>query len=256
MLGHFGDSLRERVARFFSGRVNPRYGTSFEIGPISFETADEPPADQILPGGTPLTAGLTVTLDRRVLLRILECRYGRQGASRAGGGDASDMPTASERRIASQLGAEMLALLAEHIGGLSVGVPDAPASGTTTRSRAVLHGVFRIDDVARGDASQLRFTLDWRWQTPVFAALSSANKRAKPRELKPDLRNRVSVTLRARLLEVNMPLDELFALRAGAVVPVPGNLRAQVLIGPTPVFTAKIADRDGRLCVAAFEDME
>jgi flagellar motor switch protein FliM len=90
----------------------------------------------------------------------------------------------------------------------------------------------------------------------VFAQLSSARSRAKPRDVQADLQARLPVKLAVRLMETGMPLDDLLKLDKGSVIPVQLGARAQVLAGATPLFTAQVAEDNGRLCLTAFEDME
>jgi flagellar motor switch protein FliM len=259
LLGHFSAIVQEQLARFFEARLNPRYGTSFELGAVDFSTRDGSLPIAELPGGAPATAGLAVALDRAVLLRILECRYGRHGgehpAQPNGGNPAKLSATASERRIAAHLGAELRELLADCIGREDQ--PSAAGLGTPAqRSRSDLRFSCRIDDAIQGEIGHLHFTLDAHWQTRVFVRLSAARSRAKPRESETDLPARLPVRLAVRLMETGMPIDDLLKLTKGAVIPVQIGARAQVLAGATPLFTAQVAEDNGRLCLTAFEDME
>ena len=256
LLGHFSATVQERLARFVEARLNPRYGTSFELGPVAFSTRDAALPLAELPGGAPATVGIAVALERAVLLRILECRYGRHGVEHTQ--DESKpvkrTATASERRIAAHLGTELRELLAACIGREDT--PSATAPGAPHRAQTDLRFSCRIDDTTLGEIGSLHFTLDARWQARVFAQLSSARSRAKPRDAQTDLQARLPVKLAVRLMETGMPLDDLLKLDKGSVIPVQLGARAQVLAGATPLFTAQVAEDNGRLCLTAFEDME
>ncbi|WP_206995180.1 FliM/FliN family flagellar motor C-terminal domain-containing protein [Trinickia mobilis] len=258
LLGRFSATAQERLAHFFDTRLNPRYGTSFEVGPVTFATRGGALPFAELPGGTAATAGIAAALERPVLLRILECRYGRHGVDSAQEDGRPVKPhaaTASERRIAAQLGAELRELLAECIGRDERQVAASPGAPPAHRTQTDLSFACRIGDFTQGELGRLHFTLDAQWQARVFARLSSARSRAK-REPGADLQARLPLTLAVRLMETGMPLDALLKLRAGAVIPVQLGTRAQVLAGATPLFTAQVAEDNGRLCLTAFEDME
>jgi flagellar motor switch protein FliM len=283
-LGRFSATALERLVRFFEGRLNPRYGTSFELGELTFSTRESALPLAELPGGTAATAGIAVALDRAVLLRILACRYGRHSGhgneitqhvphaqhvqDMQGPPKPQNLPslqtasepakliaTASERRIAAHLGAELRELLADCIGHDDT--PNSAESGMSAqRTQAALRFSCRITDLTQGEIGWLYFTLDTRWQACVFAHLSSARSRTQAREITGDLKTRLPVKLAVRLMETGMPLHELLALRQGSVIPVQIGSRAQVLAGLTPLFTAQVAEDNGRLCLTAFEDTE
>jgi flagellar motor switch protein FliM len=264
LLPTFVAPLRDDLSEVFRTNLNRRYRASFELGAVTIAQLDAVPERCRWLGYADETGRIGFALERQLLLCILDYRYGAREARSSGATDASAWPpeTATEERLASMLGRQFVAALAERIewlpqttGGatlnheFSESATNAPRTGTWA-IRA------EVSEPACGIAGSLWFTLDDGWMKHLLARLAPQreNRRTQADAAKP-LASRLQLKLVGRLLEKEIPLGLLLDTRVGDVIPVRLG-ETEVLVDNERLMTARVAEHKGKLCLTAFEDLE
>lgn len=197
--------------------------------------------------------------DRTVLLTLLACRYG---------GDAPGQPvtpgemppeTATEERLLQSLGQT---LVRTALARIDVGLRESP-SGTT---RTPLPGgqpapppigawLLKASVRGAGDAhvGHLLFSLDESCMDTLLTHLSPPRNGLASAPTPVDLADTLRLTLRARLVQQQLPLGQILDLRPGDVIPI-RLATTDVLIRESVLFRATVAEHQGKLCLTSFTD--
>ncbi|HEY0942977.1 MAG TPA: FliM/FliN family flagellar motor switch protein [Steroidobacter sp.] len=267
LLGGFANQLRDDVTDYFRARINRRYKAGFQIDAVSFAAA---PADsQRWLAYSADDGHIHFAVDRPLLLCLLRYRYGSVMADVAVADGVTpvatvDEPeTATEERLGTMLGQQLAELAVRRIESLQRVPPETPAA--VSFLEAAIHTAGDGDWLLRLQLSESRHNVSGNlllkipgvWMTRLLQALAPNRERSRQKQLaatKP-FPARLQLTLRARLLEKEVPLGTLLDLQPGHVLPISlGD--ADVLIGDSRLFTASIAEHHGKLCLTALTDVD
>lgn len=262
LIDQFVAQIREDLSERFCAELNRRYRANFIVGPVSlthFGPEHDPPPRRL--NYRVATGLMGFALDRDVLLCILGYRFGAHGESAA-----SEPASASEERLATQLGSRLVGIVADRVEAEPPHALDPNArtgaevaetsAGMRTEDAWILRA--EITEHTRQAQGALWFLLDAACIERLLNGLSSARLRAaSPRPSAADLPlpARLQFTLTARLLDTEIPLGVLLDSSIGDVIPVSLG-GADVLIGSSRLFTASIAENRGKLCLTSFADVE
>ncbi|MFO7305751.1 MAG: FliM/FliN family flagellar motor C-terminal domain-containing protein [Gammaproteobacteria bacterium] len=264
LLDKYTERFRKDLIDLFQAWFNRRYRAQFEIGALRFEQ-DVPASSHRWLNFRSDAGSIAFCTDRKVLLCILAYRYGVSPSEMKVPSDINEWnerETATEQRLASRLGRQLVAAAAAAIEGLqsdasAVGQPQeftpsatAIGDGAWTLSVAVTEQVYGLEGT-------LRFRFDEEWIGRLMRALAPRRERREGivRTDTQPLPSRLRLTLNARLIEKQIDLGTLLDLRVGDVIPVT-VASADVLIGDSHLFTASVAEHKGKLCLTCFEDVE
>lgn len=276
LLPAFCERLREDLVEVFVSGLNRRYRATFEVVEVGMERVLPPRRHAVAPAPgagrwlafTSPVGRIGFCLDRVVLLSVLHYRYGlHDGLGQAGRPQqavADGTPeTATETRLASMLGLQMVNTLAARIDTPPEAF-DAPACEPheftpVLASPSMQWGwtvSARIREAAHEVEGQLRFTLDETWMARLLTQL--APPRSPGKELAPAgaaVAAKLPLHLVARLVEQELPLGDVLDLRVGHVIPVSLGA-ADVLVDDSRLFQASVAEHKGKLCLTSFADAE
>lgn len=205
-----------------------------------------------------------VAFERRLLLGLLNSRYGRRDAAAVPAHDlAAERVTATEERLAVVLTQQLAEVLAARVvaGLATAGVAGEPASlgaATPTGSPGKAAWAIRVGlrPAQSGETLQLWIAPDQQLMAAILQGLLSEKGRPRaPRAPAEPLAANLQVKLDGRLLSKEITLAGLFALKVGDVIPVSVG-RADVLLDESRLFTAAVAEHKGKLCLTSFEDAE
>ncbi|WP_082988733.1 FliM/FliN family flagellar motor switch protein [Janthinobacterium psychrotolerans] len=265
MLHVFGAQLREDLASGLRLPMSRRYWGNFQIDDVSLSRVDnEDHSNRWLAFASPASqAGFS--LDRQILLHVLNYRYGSAGAKSVAADPALVRVTATEERLAVVLGQQLIATLFARIHNNLQAVGKAssidPAAVLAAQSgvrpaRGSWIVTVSLSDVEAGLSGQIWFSLDKALMADVLRGLLPERAQAKKalRSVRP-LASRLQVTLEGRLVSKQMQLGALFDLRVGDVIPVSLS-RTDVMLDDSRLFTAAVSEHKGKLCLTSFEDVE
>lgn len=269
MLGTFTARLKADLMEIVATGLNRRYGASFQVGEVTMARLASPAFDEEGPRWQTWAAEvgrIGFQLDRAVLLSVLHYRYGQQGGAPARGVADTVLPeSATEARLASMLGLQLLKAVAQRIDTVGAGCASAedvvhefvPVPGPALAGPSdqwTIAAVVR--ERAHGIEGSLRFRLDEAWMARLLRHLApTRDQRDQDGQAGPSPVARLPLTVVARLLEKDMPLGELLDIRVGDVIPVHLGL-ADVLVDQACLFQAVVAEHKGKLCLTAFEDTD
>lgn len=252
LLPNFSAKLHEDLAELFRTTLNRRYRARFQIGTVAMA-----PMGELVQPGRWLTYGCTlgrisVALERKMVLGVLAYRY---GLAEGNAPTESSPETATEERLASTLGLQLVNLLAARIENgqalpqhaFNPMTPVTPAGGTWVVTVAV-------EELAHGIASQLHFALDDAWMARLLHNLAPLRDKPAESAPAPALASQLQLTLTARLLQKEIELGQLLDIRVGDVIPVSFGA-ADVLIDDAVLFSATVAEHKGKLCLTSIEDI-
>jgi len=255
----FTSQIRDEISEYFRVRFNRRYRAGFEIGGAELTHSLVPPPQRSLTFGAD-SGCIGFAISREIVLRIQRYRYGMPD------GEEIEPETASEERLASMLGAQLVNIVARTIESL-LPPPTAPTGelqmlDTPAKFPAESGWTLQVSvaEPARNVSGTLRFLLDETWVARLLAGLAPQRSQARPARgvgptHSPPLPARLHLTMTARLLEKELPLGKVMDLQIGDVIPVSLS-RADVMVGDSRLFSASVAEHKGKLCLTAFEDME
>lgn len=269
LLHVFAAQLREDLAGALRQPLSRRYWGGCQIDAVAFSRVEgaAPPGRWLNFLGAQGSVGFA--LERKVLLGVLNHRYGRKSAKPAAPPDpASVRVTATEERLAVVLGQQLAAaLVARVVHNLAaIGKPAPTGVGGAGGELAMLPGVppakggwivsVALSDVAAGLQGQFWFALDKTMMTDVLHGLLPQREQTKPaqKSVRP-LASQLQVKLEGRLVSKEVQLGTLFDLRVGDVIPVSIS-RTDVLLADSRLFTAAVSEHKGKLCLTSFEDAE
>lgn len=265
LLHLFASQLREDLADTLRQPMQRRYWGTFQVDAVSFSRIDNEP-----PQGRWLTflgaqGAVGFALDRKVLLGVLNYRYGRKSAKPAAPQDPAGVRvTATEERLAVVLGQQLAATLVARVAS-NLAALNKPVGAGGAELR-MLPGVppvkggwivtVAVSDVAAGLQGQFWFSFDKPMMTDVLHGLLAEREQVKSavKSVRP-LASQLQVKLEGRLVSKEVQLGTLFDLRVGDVIPISLS-RTDVLLDESRLFTAAVSEHKGKLCLTSFEDAE
>lgn len=267
LLSRFTDRYRSELEGFLQARFNRRHRARFEVGAVSIDMhapAEDSQRWRLFSAGTDR---LAFAIDRNVLLCVLAYRYNGLSGSDPRAGlaieDALTAPeTATEERLASHLGRQLLEIVISTIESLGPEPGTAPTlvepyEGSAVSLRDAWTIRASIKEAALGVNGSIWLQLDPNWAARLLRALTPTREGARKPTLgtHDPLPKRLQLQLTARLIERPMTLGSLLDLKVGDVVPAT-LANATVMIGESHLFSASVAEHKGKLCLTAFEDVE
>lgn len=260
----FAAQLRDDLAQAMRLNVNRRYWGSFQVEEVAFSRLDgNEPRTRWLNFAAP-AGHIAFSLERKVLLRVLNFRYGRNaktGENAAAPAEENVRVTATEERLAVALGQQLAGTLA---GRIESNLPAGTArgdDGEAIKSGAGTHppkGTWIITVTLNDGELQGKcwFALDKTLMSDVLRGVLPERDatRKSTKNLGP-LAARLQVGLNGRLVTKEVTLGALFDLRIGDVIPVSLH-RADVLLEESRLFTAAVTEHKGKLRLTSFEDIE
>ncbi len=257
----FAAQLRDDLAQALRLNVHRRYWGTFQVDDVTFSRLDGNEARQRWLGFATPSGQLGFALERRILLAVLNYRYGRTARVDSNIDEQAVRVTATEERLAVVLGQQLASILAARIEsnlpdgaqepgeeeGIKPGAGSQPAKGswviTVSLSDGELQGKawFALDKQVMGNV--LRGLL------PERDTSKKGNKHPGP------LAARLQVGVSGRLVSKETTLGALFDLRVGDIIPISLH-RADVMLEDSRLFTAAVTEHKGKLCLTSFEDIE
>ncbi len=260
-LPEFAAQLREDLAQAMRLNVHRRYWGSFQVDDVAFNRLDGREARQRWLGFAAPSGQLAFALDRKILLSVLNYRYGRASRADAALDEQAVRVTATEERLAVVLGQQLASIVAARIesnlpdGGRELGEEDNIKAGVATQPAkgSWVITVSLSDGELQGKAW---FALDKQVMGGVLRGLQPARDAGKKGSKNPGpLAARLEVGLSGRLVSKETTLGALFDLRVGDVIPISLH-RADVMLEDSRLFTAAVTEHKGKLCLTSFEDIE
>ena len=258
-LPHFAAQLREDLAAMLRQPAVRRYWGNVTVEGAAFSRLDgteERVRWQHYAAGSGV---LGFALERRVLLSVLNYRYGRGKDSEPVVDEAAVKVTATEERLAVVLGQQLAVVVAQRIAAnLPGGDPLATSEVAAVKAAYPSRGAWIVTvDVRLGETEgKVWFTLDKNLMSDVLRGVLPERDTGKkaPGQSGP-LAQRLQVALNGRLASKEVTLGALFDLRVGDVIPVSLH-RADVMLEDSRLFTAAVTEHKGKLCLTSFEDVE
>jgi flagellar motor switch protein FliM len=268
LLHLFAAQLREDLAQAMRLNVNRRYWGGFQVEDVAFSRLEgTEPRTRWLSFAAP-AGQIAFSIERKVLLSVLNYRYGRKADGAAAPIDEDKIKvTATEERLAVALGQQLAATLA---GRIELNLPDTdkpapseegaladdfkPAPGSHPPKGTWVITV-TVADLGSGAPGRFWFALDKHLMGSVLRGLlrdRDAGRKSKPYG---PLAQRLQVGLSGRLVSKEVTLGSVFDLQVGDIIPVSLH-RADVLLEESRLFTAAISEHKGKLCLTSFEDVE
>ena len=265
LLHIFAAQLRDDLAQAMRLNMNRRYWGGFQVEAVEFSRLEgNEPRTRWLSFAAP-AGNIAFSLERKVLLSVLNFRYGRNKSDAVGAVDeASVRVTATEERLAVVLGQQLCGTLAGRIE-LNLPVSDkAPASDNDEFQPALgshpPKGTWivsvTLSDLESSTTGRCWYALDKALMASVLRGLLPGREQGKKAQRgAAPLAQRLQVSLNGRLISKEVPLGSLFDLRVGDIIPVSLH-RADVLLEDSRLFTAAVSEHKGKLCLTSFEDAE
>ena len=264
------DELREALNQALRQHWNRRYHTRYEIVAAQFSPFVAQ-TDEALGGRWLQTRDasepVACLIERRLVLHMLAHRLGLPADGPAATPDTPE--TATEDRLLHALARSIAERSLRTLRELAPAAPvtaDAEASTTlghwipVTQPRPAPGAWLLSLELLAPDlaATRLLLVIDGRVMDGVLRALSArqrGSRVARAESAALPLSRRLPLTLKARLLERELPLAALLALRPGTLIPVHLD-QATVQVEGAPLFQAQVAEHQGKLCLTSFQDME
>ncbi|MCU6497216.1 FliM/FliN family flagellar motor C-terminal domain-containing protein [Rugamonas sp. A1-17] len=269
LLHIFAAQLRDDLSQSMRLNMNRRYWGGFQVDDVAFSRLE---GDEIRSRWLSFAAPaghIAFSLERKVLLSVLNYRYGSGKADAAALDENAVRVTATEERLAVVLGQQLAGILAGRIE-LNLPVLDKPAPAEGEQNPA--DSEFKpapgshppkgswiitvtLADIASGATGKYWFALDKALMASVLRGLLRDRDAGKKAKAVAPLAQRLQVGLVGRLASKEVPLGSLYDLQVGDVIPISLN-RADVLLEDSRVFTAAVTEHKGKLCLTSFEDAE
>jgi len=291
LLHIFASQLRDDLAYVLRQPLGRRYWGTHQIDAVAFGRVETDLDDDRWLNFTAPAGTIGFALERKLLLGVLNYRYGRSGGKSTPLADpATVRVTSTEERLAVVLGQQLAEALltrirsnAARLGSVpAIAAPPSAPSATTSpvapppaaidadtgnhSGLVALPGVrpargswivnVAVSDVNAGESGHFRFALDKAMMADVLHGLLPEREQAKKslKSVRP-LASRLQVTLDGRLVSKEVPLGTLLELRVGDVIPISLS-RTDVLLEESRLFTAAVTEHKGKLCLTSFEDAE
>jgi flagellar motor switch protein FliM len=258
LLDTFAARFREDLELALHRGHNRRYWSAFDVAEVVLARHERADGGERWIGYTNQGGRIGFALERRVLLAILEQRYGRRDAPAQA--NVQMRVTATEERLAVTLGQQLVQALTARLqaNAQAVGASVAPQDFTSAPMPAPAKGCWTVRIVLadrQGTAQgMLWLALDDGWFAALLKGLAPVGAKTAPPPTQP-LATRLQLTVHSHLTSKQIPLEELLELRIGDVIPVSIG-RADVLVDDASLFTAIVAEHKGKLCLTSFEDTE
>jgi flagellar motor switch protein FliM len=264
LLPQFARRLGEDLSGAIAAPVARRYWGPFQLDAIEFARAPQQGAARWLGLATEYGV-VAVAFERELLLGLLDCRYGRRGATPLAARDpAAERVTATEERLAVTLTEQLADVLAARIGANlnAAGLAAAAAAGLAAPSpvsapaKTTWTIQVRLREPQSGSSGQLWMALDGALMADILRGIQPEKTRGHAvQPIGEPLATRLQVKLDGRLVSKEITLAHLFDLQVGDVIPVAVG-RAEVMLDDSRLFTAAVAEHKGKLCLTSFEDAE
>ncbi|MDB5848096.1 MAG: fliM [Rhodoferax sp.] len=274
LLPAFADRFAADIGDFLRLGPNRRYGTALAVqtASMALSTAAAPARRWMVFGSAQGRIG--VSIERKLVLRLLQCRYGLP--QEAADVETTAPPvTASEERLARKLGAQLVTALVHRVydglqaagtagaAGAAAEASDAGADGEPEAvawsadafaAPGVWYLTLGLAEVAKELEGLVCFSLDEGWMRSLLGQLARTGPAPRDADGAEPLAARLKLRLVARLLQQRVSLGEVLALKVNDVLPV--NLQTtDVLVKDSRLFTATVAEHKGRLWLTAFNDV-
>lgn len=264
----FAAQLRDDLAQAMRLNAQRRYWGTFQVDQVAFSRLDGSEGRQRWLGFAAPAGQIAFALERKVLLSVLNFRYGRSAKPGSAGaladGAVDELAvrvTATEERLAVVLGQQLAAILtariesnlppAKRAPGAAETIAPAPAPQPGKGSWIITVSV--SDGALQG---KLWFALDKQVMGNVLhGLLPERDTSAKNTKHPGPLAARLQVGLSGRLVSKETTLGAMFDLRVGDIIPISLH-RADVMLEDSRLFTAAVTEHKGKLCLTSFEDIE
>ena len=267
LLHIFAAQLRDDLSQSMRLNMNRRYWGGFQVEDVAFSRLDGSELRSRWLSFAAPAGQIAFSLERKVLLSVLNYRYGSGKADAAALDESAVRVTATEERLAVVLGQQLAGTLAGRIE-LNLPVPDKPADGEAVDNefkpapgshpaKGSWIITVTLADIASGATGQYWFALDKTLMASVLRGLLRDRDHGggKKAGKAPPLAQRLQVGLVGRLASKEVLLGALYDLQVGDVIPISLN-RADVLLEDSRLFTAAVTEHKGKLCLTSFEDAE
>nr|WP_315257970.1 FliM/FliN family flagellar motor C-terminal domain-containing protein [uncultured Duganella sp.] len=279
LLHIFAAQLRDDLAQSMRLNMNRRYWGGFQVEDVGFSRLEGNDIRSRWLSFAAPAGQIAFSMERKVLLSVLNYRYGSGGKSEpkaeakadtaAAVDENSVRVTATEERLAVVLGQQLCGTLAGRIE-LNLPASDKPASAegesaasdTEFKPAPGAHPpkgswvvTVTVADVASGATGRYWFALDKQLMASVLRGLLRDRDNAKKAKTAAPLAQRLQVGLIGRLASKEVSLGSLYDLQIGDVIPI-SLARADVLLEDSRLFTAAVTEHKGKLCLTSFEDAE
>lgn len=276
LLPIFAAQLRDDLAQSMRLNMNRRYWGGFTVQDVAFSRLEGNEIRSRWLSFAAPAGQIAFSLERKVLLSVLNYRYG-SGAkaeakpdSAAAVDEAAVRVTATEERLAVVLGQQLAGTLA---GRIELNLPaidkPAPAEGeagegaeTEFKPAPGSHPpkgtwviTVTVAESGGGMSGQFWFALDKNLMASVLRGLLRDRDGGKKPKAAAPLAQRLQVGLVGRLASKEVTLGALYDLQVGDVIPISLS-RADVLLEDSRLFTAAVTEHKGKLCLTSFEDAE
>ncbi|MQA17896.1 hypothetical protein GEV01_00055 [Rugamonas sp. FT103W] len=270
LLHIFAAQLRDDLSQSMRLNMNRRYWGGFQVEDVAFSRLEGHESRSRWLSFAAPAGQIAFSLERKVLLSVLNYRYGSGKADAAALDENAVRVTATEERLAVVLGQQLAGTLAGRIelnlpvldkpapaeGEPEVDSEFKPAPGSHPPKGSWIITV-TLADIASGATGQYWFALDKVLMASVLRGLlrdrDSGN--GKKGKAAAPLAQRLQVGLVGRLASKEIALGSLYDLQVGDVIPISLN-RADVLLEDSRLFTAAVTEHKGKLCLTSFEDAE
>jgi flagellar motor switch protein FliM len=272
LLHIFAAQLRDDLGQSMRLNMNRRYWGGFQVDDVAFSRLEGNEIRSRWLSFAAPAGHIAFSLERKVLLSVLNYRYGSGAKADAGALDENTVRvTATEERLAVVLGQQLAGTLAGRIElnlpvsdkpALAEGEAEQPAADTEFKPAPGAHPAkgswiitVTLADVSSGATGQFWFALDKQLMAGVLRGLLRDRDNGKKAKPAAPLAQRLQVGLIGRLASKEVSLGSLYDLQVGDVIPV-SLARADVLLEDSRLFTAAVTEHKGKLCLTSFEDAE
>ncbi|MYM27787.1 hypothetical protein GTP58_05585 [Duganella sp. CY15W] len=279
LLHIFAAQLRDDLAQSMRLNMNRRYWGGFQVDDVGFSRLEGNEIRSRWLSFSAPAGQIAFAMERKVLLSVLNYRYGSGAKSEAKADTSSAVDestvrvTATEERLAVVLGQQLAGTLA---GRIELNLPAiekpalaegeiAPADEPADTEFKPVPGshppkgtwviTVTVADVASGATGQFWFALDKHLMSSVLRGLLRDRDAGKKSKTAAPLAQRLQVGLIGRLASKEVTLGSLYDLQVGDVIPI-SLARADVLLEDSRLFTAAVTEHKGKLCLTSFEDAE
>lgn len=265
LLPSFARLLESELADYVNQEMNRRYHAHFVLRSIEQQLPNKE-KHGFWTWHRAAEATVGINIDRPLLLRILDYRYGVHSAT-ASRAEQDTIPpeTETEHRLARLIGERLTARLiyAIHRLGknftpnaqplyLAESLPYAPSSPPAWKISV------RIGERETREHWTVTLLLDNATFEHLLKSLADQRQttRIGHAQHSAPFAEQARVQLHAQLLEKRLTLGDIIDLKVGATLPITLHTRATVHIGTTRIFSALVAEDRGKLCLTTFDDTE
>ncbi|WP_164963656.1 FliM/FliN family flagellar motor switch protein [Rubrivivax sp. JA1026] len=254
LLDAFARRWQSDLSGWFRRQINHRQRGGFEVLGASLARLEQEAEGSGWHSFALARGSLVCGADRRLLLALMARRFGTDAPAE------DTTATSTEERLAAQLGAAWSALAARRLDAGLAAEPAAmagPAGGVPVAAPA--RGTWVLDatiaEAGMNEPARLRVALAPSWLERLWTQLAIERLPSSAQATVAPLATRLEFRLVAQLLEKQLPLSDVAALKVGDVLPITLG-EADALVDGLRLFKARVAEHDGRLCLTCFSDSE